>query len=132
MVIPRRRNFLFFIFKKDETKVNMNYWSLFLCFSSDIFISFADMKLLEFKPSVIAASALLSAAHELLPLQYPCFRSATSNCSYVNKVNILASVFFNEQLNIVKKPAIFYTFLFQIWRFLYRDALFPKFLIYIR
>uniref|UniRef100_A0A2N9IYT7 B-like cyclin n=1 Tax=Fagus sylvatica TaxID=28930 RepID=A0A2N9IYT7_FAGSY len=47
-----------------------------------IFKAQNEIKLLEFKPSIIAASALLSAAHELLPLQYPCFRKATSNCSY--------------------------------------------------
>ncbi|XP_048327252.1 putative cyclin-D6-1 isoform X1 [Ziziphus jujuba] len=48
----------------------------------------ADIKLLVFKPSIIAASALLSASHELFPLQYPCFRKALSNCSYVNKENM--------------------------------------------
>ncbi|GMY09997.1 putative cyclin-D6-1 [Fagus crenata] len=54
-----------------------------------IFKAQNEIKLLEFKPSIIAASALLSAAHELLPLQYPCFRKATSNCSYVNKEKLL-------------------------------------------
>ncbi|KAK8657263.1 hypothetical protein V6N13_035513 [Hibiscus sabdariffa] len=48
-----------------------------------------DTKLLEFKPSIIAASALLSASHELFPLQFPCFRKAISSCSYVNKQNML-------------------------------------------
>ncbi|KAL4384777.1 hypothetical protein GQ457_15G002720 [Hibiscus cannabinus] len=48
-----------------------------------------DTKLLEFKPSIIAASALLSASHELFPLQFPCFRQAISSCSYVNKQNML-------------------------------------------
>ncbi|KAK8537194.1 hypothetical protein V6N13_042140 [Hibiscus sabdariffa] len=47
-----------------------------------------DTKLLEFKPSIIAASALLSASHELFPLQFPCFRKAISSCSYVNKQNM--------------------------------------------
>ncbi|KAG6570855.1 putative cyclin-D6-1, partial [Cucurbita argyrosperma subsp. sororia] len=50
-----------------------------------IFIAQNGIELLEFKPSVIAASALLSAAHELFPIQYPCFRKAILNCSYVNK-----------------------------------------------
>ncbi|KAL4620286.1 hypothetical protein ACB092_06G142400 [Castanea dentata] len=54
-----------------------------------IFKAQNEIKLLKFRPSIIAASALLSAAHELLPLQYPCFRKATSNCSYVNKENLL-------------------------------------------
>ncbi|KAK9284837.1 hypothetical protein L1049_024016 [Liquidambar formosana] len=48
-----------------------------------------EIKLLEFKPSIIAASALLSASHELFPLQFPCFRKAISDCSYVNKENML-------------------------------------------
>ncbi|KAE8733863.1 cytochrome b6-f complex iron-sulfur subunit [Hibiscus syriacus] len=48
-----------------------------------------SLKLLEFKPSIIAASALLSVSHELFPLQFPCFRKAISGCSYVNKENML-------------------------------------------
>ncbi|KAK8569612.1 hypothetical protein V6N13_046661 [Hibiscus sabdariffa] len=49
----------------------------------------SSLKLLEFKPSIIAASALLSASHQLFPLQFPCFRKAISGCSYVNKENML-------------------------------------------
>ncbi|KAL2483280.1 putative cyclin-D6-1 [Forsythia ovata] len=48
-----------------------------------------DIKLLEFKPSIISASALLSAAHELFPLQFGSFRNAICSCSYVNKNNLL-------------------------------------------
>ncbi|KAK7324756.1 hypothetical protein VNO77_28572 [Canavalia gladiata] len=48
-----------------------------------------EIKLLEFKPSVVAASALLYAAHELFPFQYRCFLGAISDCSYVNKENVL-------------------------------------------
>ncbi|XP_019437044.1 PREDICTED: putative cyclin-D6-1 isoform X2 [Lupinus angustifolius] len=44
-----------------------------------------EIKVLEFKPSIIAASALLSASHELFPFQYPSFLRAISDCSYVNK-----------------------------------------------
>ncbi|XWS63351.1 hypothetical protein CRYUN_Cryun06bG0088400 [Craigia yunnanensis] len=51
-----------------------------------IFKAQIDIKFLEFKPSIIAASALLSASHERFPLQFPCFRKAISSCSYVNKV----------------------------------------------
>ncbi|KAL7000270.1 hypothetical protein U1Q18_001418 [Sarracenia purpurea var. burkii] len=50
-----------------------------------IFKAQNDIKLLEFKPSILAASALLSAAHELFPLQFPSFRKAISTCSYVNE-----------------------------------------------
>ncbi|KAI4322606.1 hypothetical protein L6164_022283 [Bauhinia variegata] len=54
-----------------------------------IFKSQREIKLLEFKPSVIAASALLCASHELLPFQYPSFLRAISDCSSVNKESIL-------------------------------------------
>ncbi|KAF5741474.1 hypothetical protein HS088_TW10G00471 [Tripterygium wilfordii] len=50
-----------------------------------IFKAQHDIKFLEFKPSVISASALLSTSHEMCPLQYPCFRNAILACSYVNK-----------------------------------------------
>ncbi|KAI3457276.1 hypothetical protein Pfo_013939 [Paulownia fortunei] len=48
-----------------------------------------DIKLLEFKPSVISASALLCAAYELFPMQLTSFRDAICSCSYVNKENLL-------------------------------------------
>ena len=51
------------------------------------YVCIVGIELLEFKASVIAAAALLSAAHELFPIQYPCFRKAIINCSYVKKVN---------------------------------------------
>ncbi|CAA2980652.1 putative cyclin-D6-1 [Olea europaea var. sylvestris] len=48
-----------------------------------------DIKLLEFKPSIISASALLCAAHEWFPLQFSSFRNAICSCSYVNKNSLL-------------------------------------------
>ncbi|XP_054816523.1 putative cyclin-D6-1 [Prosopis cineraria] len=54
-----------------------------------IFKSQREIKLLEFKPSIIAASALLYASHELFPFQYPCFLSAISDCPHVNKETML-------------------------------------------
>ncbi|XP_026422872.1 putative cyclin-D6-1 [Papaver somniferum] len=54
-----------------------------------IFTSQHEIKLLEFKPSIIAASALISASHELFPLQFPSFRTAISSCIYVNKEKLL-------------------------------------------
>ncbi|KAJ1434636.1 Cyclin-like [Sesbania bispinosa] len=48
-----------------------------------------DLKVLEFKPSIVAASALLYASHELFPFQYPCFLRAISDCSYVNKESVV-------------------------------------------
>ncbi|KAL1298975.1 hypothetical protein HN51_043284 [Arachis hypogaea] len=57
--------------------------------SQIILKSQTEIKVLEFKPSVIAASALLSASHELFPFQYPCFFRAISDSSYVNKESML-------------------------------------------
>ncbi|CAK9161600.1 unnamed protein product [Ilex paraguariensis] len=55
-----------------------------------IFKAQNEIKLLEFKPSILAASALLSASHELFPMQFLCFRKAISNCPHVNKDNLLS------------------------------------------
>ncbi|XP_044465835.1 putative cyclin-D6-1 [Mangifera indica] len=57
--------------------------------SEIIFKAQSDIGILEFKPSIIAASALLSASRELFPSQFSCFRKAISNCSYVNKEKML-------------------------------------------
>ncbi|KAJ6361002.1 hypothetical protein OIU77_004934 [Salix suchowensis] len=57
--------------------------------SEIIFKAQNDINLLEFKPSLIAASALLYASQELFPMQLLCFRKAICNCSYVNKENLL-------------------------------------------
>ncbi|KAI4334039.1 hypothetical protein L6164_018779 [Bauhinia variegata] len=59
-----------------------------------------EIKLLEFKPSIIAASALLSASHELLPFLYPCFLIAVSDCYYINKESIL------QCYNVIQDVAI--------------------------
>ncbi|MED6184373.1 hypothetical protein PIB30_046841 [Stylosanthes scabra] len=50
-----------------------------------LFNSQGEIKLLQFKPSIIAASALLYASHELFPFQFQTFSAAISSCSYVNK-----------------------------------------------
>ncbi|KAL5774635.1 hypothetical protein ACOSP7_012192 [Xanthoceras sorbifolium] len=54
-----------------------------------IFRAHNEVKLLEFRPSVIAASALLLSSHELFPLQFPSFKTSISSCEYVNKENLL-------------------------------------------
>ncbi|KAM6549148.1 hypothetical protein CsatB_020824 [Cannabis sativa] len=54
-----------------------------------IFKAQKDINFLVYNPSIVSASALLSASHELFPLQFPCFRNALSNCSYLNKDNLL-------------------------------------------
>nr|POF25075.1 putative cyclin-d6-1 [Quercus suber] len=47
-----------------------------------------EIKLLEYKPSIIAASALLSASHELFTLQFTSFKASILSCEYVNKENL--------------------------------------------
>ncbi|XP_041006089.1 putative cyclin-D6-1 [Juglans microcarpa x Juglans regia] len=72
-----------------------------------IFKAQNEIKLLEFRPSIIAASALLSAAHELLPLQYPCFRKAIFCCSYVNKENLLQCYNAMQEIVIDEYESVF-------------------------
>lgn len=47
----------------------------------------ADIKLLEYKPSTIAAAALLYASHELFPQQYSILRTSITACEYIHEVN---------------------------------------------
>ncbi|XWS18278.1 hypothetical protein CRYUN_Cryun32bG0030100 [Craigia yunnanensis] len=54
-----------------------------------IFQASNEINLLEFKPSTIAASALLLASHELFPLQFQSFETSILSCEYVNKENLL-------------------------------------------
>ncbi|KAL1823109.1 hypothetical protein ACET3Z_009887 [Daucus carota] len=51
-----------------------------------IFKSQCEFKILEFRPSLVAASAVLSAAHELFPSQFLCLEHAMLTCSYVDKI----------------------------------------------
>lgn len=53
--------------------------------SQILFKSQNEIKSLEFKPSVIAAAALLAAARELSPAHFLSFRSALLCCEYLNK-----------------------------------------------
>ncbi|GMI93363.1 Cyclin D6;1 [Hibiscus trionum] len=64
-----------------------------------IFQAHNEIDLLEFKPSTIAASALLVATHELFPLQFPSFETSILSCEYVNKENVLKC--FNAMLEMV-------------------------------
>ncbi|XP_027909892.1 putative cyclin-D6-1 isoform X2 [Vigna unguiculata] len=50
--------------------------------SEIIFMSQREIRLWEFKPSMIAASALLCASHELFPFQYPSFLKAITESTY--------------------------------------------------
>ncbi|EOY28474.1 D6-type cyclin isoform 9 [Theobroma cacao] len=53
--------------------------------SNIIFQAHGEINLLEFKPSILAASALLLASHELFPLQFPSVETSILSCEYVNK-----------------------------------------------
>ncbi|CAI9090364.1 OLC1v1025127C1 [Oldenlandia corymbosa var. corymbosa] len=57
-----------------------------------------ETKLLEFKPSILSASALLSASHELFPLQFPSFKESILSCSYVNKDTFLRCYIMTQDL----------------------------------
>jgi len=46
----------------------------------------ADIKLLEYKPSTIAATALITASHELLPHQYSILRASIISSEYLDEV----------------------------------------------
>ncbi|KAF2303460.1 hypothetical protein GH714_018540 [Hevea brasiliensis] len=54
-----------------------------------IFQAHNEIKLLEFKPSIIAASALLVSSHELFPVQFPSFRCSISSCERVNRDQLI-------------------------------------------
>ncbi|XP_019193774.1 PREDICTED: putative cyclin-D6-1 [Ipomoea nil] len=55
-----------------------------------IFKSQTEINLLKFRPSIISASALLSACDELFPLQFHCYRNAILNSPYVNTENLVS------------------------------------------
>ncbi|XP_008793634.3 putative cyclin-D6-1 [Phoenix dactylifera] len=58
--------------------------------SKTLFQAQNEGKFLEFKPSAIAASALLAAAFELFPTHFPSFRSAVLSCEFVDEENLSA------------------------------------------
>ncbi|CAA2935297.1 cyclin-D6-1 isoform X2 [Olea europaea subsp. europaea] len=46
-----------------------------------------ELKLLEYKPSTIAASALLCATQDLIPLKFSSFKDKSSSCQYINQAH---------------------------------------------
>ncbi|CDP19718.1 unnamed protein product [Coffea canephora] len=48
-----------------------------------------EMKLLEYKPSLISASALLCATLDLIPMEFPSLRDAILSCEHVEKEKLL-------------------------------------------
>ncbi|CAN4078236.1 unnamed protein product [Withania somnifera] len=57
--------------------------------SDIIFSTQHEIKLFEYKPSIIAASTLLCAADELIPLQFSSCLAAISECQYLNKEELM-------------------------------------------
>ncbi|KAK1393266.1 CYCLIN domain-containing protein [Heracleum sosnowskyi] len=53
-----------------------------------IFKSQCELEILELRPSVVAASAVLYAAHQLFPLQFSCLEKAIFTCCYIDKINL--------------------------------------------
>lgn len=51
-----------------------------------MFALITEVKLFEYKQSILAASALLCAAHELVPQQFSFFLDAVSKWEHINKV----------------------------------------------
>ncbi|KAJ6292445.1 hypothetical protein OIU78_024591 [Salix suchowensis] len=47
-----------------------------------------EIKFLEFKPSIIAASAILVASKERFPSQFPSFQRSIYSCEFVNEENL--------------------------------------------
>lgn len=48
----------------------------------------ADIKLLEYKPSTVAATALIFASHELFPQQYSILRASITASEYLDGVSL--------------------------------------------
>ncbi|KAA8519901.1 hypothetical protein F0562_014189 [Nyssa sinensis] len=66
-----------------------------------------EIKLLEYKPSIIAASAILCASQDLFPLQYSCFRTAISSCEYLNKEELLKCLGVMQVMVMERRDLVF-------------------------
>ncbi|XP_057470528.1 putative cyclin-D6-1 [Actinidia eriantha] len=75
--------------------------------SEIIFRSHYEIKILEYKPSIIAASALLCASQELFPLQFPGFRAAMASCEYVDKEKLLNCSILMEEMGMDRYKSAF-------------------------
>jgi cyclin D6 len=52
-------------------------------------VPFAEVKMAEFSPSVVAASALLAAAGEVAAANLPAFQAGVAACPFVNSVSMI-------------------------------------------
>ncbi|KAL5579274.1 hypothetical protein UlMin_011716 [Ulmus minor] len=71
--------------------------------SEIIFNSQNEIKFLEFKPSIMAASALLSASHELFPSQSPSFKASISSCQYINNDNLFECLKLMQEMEVIEE-----------------------------
>ncbi|XP_058195239.1 putative cyclin-D6-1 isoform X2 [Rhododendron vialii] len=90
-------SFLHFFLSSFELRHPLSIESLKDRASEFIFKSHYEMKVLEYKPSIIAASALLCASQVLFPMEFPCFRAAIASCEYVNKEKLLSCLAMMEE-----------------------------------
>ncbi|XP_060193614.1 putative cyclin-D6-1 [Lycium barbarum] len=73
--------------------------------SDIIFSTQYEIKFFEFKPSIIAASALLCAADELIPLQLTSFLAAISECQYLNKEELMNALAIMREMPIERQES---------------------------
>ncbi|EEF49111.1 cyclin d, putative [Ricinus communis] len=66
-----------------------------------------DIRILKFKASVIAASALLNASHELFALQFSCFKKALCHCSYVHKEDMFECYDLVQDITMQEHESLF-------------------------
>ncbi|KAM1108456.1 hypothetical protein ACFX2J_005088 [Malus domestica] len=66
--------------------------------SDIIFNAHNEIKFVEFKPSIIAAAAVLSTCHELLPPKFPPFQASLSSFQYVNKESLIKCFNFMQEM----------------------------------
>lgn len=78
---------------KHEIEVGQLYVHVCLVFLFFIYFQILDIKLLEYRPSIISAAALLSAANGMFPTQLTCFRNSISSCEYVSEVNARQTIY---------------------------------------
>ncbi|KAF7149589.1 hypothetical protein RHSIM_Rhsim02G0118700 [Rhododendron simsii] len=94
-------SFLHFFLSSFELRHPLSIESLKDRASEFIFKSHYEMKVLEYKPSIIAASALLCASQVLFPMEFPCFRAAIASCEYVNKEKLLSCLAIMEETEVM-------------------------------
>ncbi|KAJ8545607.1 hypothetical protein K7X08_018190 [Anisodus acutangulus] len=73
--------------------------------SDIIFSTQYEIKLFEYKPSILAASALLCAADELIPLHFSSCLAAISECQYLNKEEVMNNLAVMREMRIEERES---------------------------